>query len=47
MEEYFDQEMLKNISIAGIQLKQKLVYSSIDFADFVLSNASGNNLILN
>ena len=48
MKEYFDGERLKNISnIAGIQLKQKVVYSSIDFADLVLSNESGDNLILN
>ena len=47
-DEYFDGERLKNISnIAGIQLRQRNVYSSIDFADFVLSNKSGDNLILN
>ena len=48
VKEYFDGERLENISnIAGIQMKQKVVYSSIDFADFVISYESGDTLILN
>ena len=43
----FDYETWKNNSITGIQPKQMLVYSKIDFADFILSNKSDDTIVLN
>ena len=45
--EHFDTKQLKNISIAGIHLKKKSVYSKIDFADFIFSNESDDTIMLN
>ena len=44
---HFDKNQLKNISIAGIHLKKKSVYSKIDFADLIFSNESDDTIILN
>ena len=43
----FNYESWKNNSITGIQPKQMLVYSKIDFADFILSNESDDTIVLN
>ena len=43
----FDNEMWKNNSITGIQPKQMLVYSKIDFADFLPTNESDDSIVLN
>ena len=43
----FNYASWKNNNITGIQPKQMLAYSKIDFADFTLSNESDDTIVLN